>query len=586
MRLYRTIVLLIFMAVALPLALVLGAMRSISQRTLRERALDLSRERTYRLRLQISERLTDSARALEGLTLRTEWAGLNREAQRRDLEALLAHRAEISLVSLVDATGHALAGTEVFPSAAVHPQEQQAQEQALVRLGPVSQLSFSSVHSLPGSNRWLLTMVVPLARSIESHRAGNPASQPEFLAAEISLRSIQELVERLELARGQEALLVDSQGRLLATTATASGRQASLEEHPAVAAFLRQRAELEARHDGRAQDFAERDGHRVLGAFALVPGPSFGVIFEEQSSAAMGLLGQLSRLGVLGLLLGVILAGSLGLIFARSIVAPIRRCVAEALDISRGIFGGELKARGRNEIGDLTHSFNYMSKQLQAYDIENRGLYRSLEKGYLETIVALANSIDSKDSYTRGHSQRVADLSVEIGRQLGLGERELKHLAFGGILHDIGKIGIVEKILLKQTLLTDDEMLVMREHPAIGAGIIEPVAFLDPVLAAVRNHHERWDGTGYPDQLKGTEIPLVARIVNAADTWDACTSTRPYQSAKSYEDAVRILENCSGTQCDPEVVQALFRAIQGWRAAGRPVTAGDPITKPRVAARG
>src|SRR5690348_14039046 len=172
-----------------------------------------------------------------------------------------------------------------------------------------------------------------------------------------------------------------------------------------------------------------------------------------------------------------------------------------------------------------------MSKQLQAYDEENRGLYESLEQGYLETIVALANSIDSKDAYTRGHSQRVGDTAVEIGRELGLTERELKLLHYGGILHDIGKIGIVESILLKQSRLTEEEMLVMRDHPTIGDSIIGPVTFLNSVRSAVRNHHERWDGTGYPDGLKGDEIPLLARIVNCADTFDACTSTRPYQKA-------------------------------------------------------
>src|SRR5690606_18268827 len=116
--------------------------------------------------------------------------------------------------------------------------------------------------------------------------------------------------------------------------------------------------------------------------------------------------------------------------------------------------------------------------------------YESLEEGYLETIVALANSIDSKDSYTRGHSQRVADVSVEIGRELGMTEHELRQLRYGGILHDVGRIGIVDAILCKQDRLTDDEMAVMRGHPEIGDQIIEPVSFLASVRSAVRSHHE------------------------------------------------------------------------------------------------
>jgi len=264
--------------------------------------------------------------------------------------------------------------------------------------------------------------------------------------------------------------------------------------------------------------------------------------------------------------------------YARSLTQPLRDCVGQALNISRGVFGNEVPVRSRNEIGDLTHTFNYMSKQLRSFDLENRGLYQSLEQGYLETIVALANSIDSKDSYTRGHSQRVSELSVAVGRELGLNERELKQLAFGGILHDIGKIGIVERILLKQSRLTDDEMLTMREHPEIGASIIEAVNFLAPVLPAVRSHHERWDGTGYPDRLGGEKIPLIARIVNVADTWDACTSTRPYQGALPFEEALSIVQGLSGTQCDPKVVGALERVLVAWRAAGRQVTAAETVT--------
>jgi len=274
-------------------------------------------------------------------------------------------------------------------------------------------------------------------------------------------------------------------------------------------------------------------------------------------------------LGALALTIGV------GYRYARSLTQPLRDCVGQALNISRGIFGNEVSVRGRNEIGDLTHTFNYMSKQLRSFDAENRSLYQSLEQGYLETIVALANSIDSKDSYTRGHSQRVSELSTSIGRELGLKEPELKQLAFGAILHDIGKIGVVDRILLKQSRLTDDEMQQMREHPTTGAGIIEAVAFLAPVLPAVRNHHERWDGTGYPDKLRGEKIPMIARIVNVADTWDACTSTRPYQDAMPFEQALAILRGLSGTQCDPQVVIALERVLASWRAAGRQVTAAE-----------
>jgi HD-GYP domain-containing protein (c-di-GMP phosphodiesterase class II) len=155
----------------------------------------------------------------------------------------------------------------------------------------------------------------------------------------------------------------------------------------------------------------------------------------------------------------------------------------------------------------------------------------------------------------------VGDVAVEIGRELNLTDRELKQLQYGGILHDIGKIGIVESILCKQTRLTDEEMAIMREHPAIGDSIIGPVSFLGAVRACVRSHHERWDGTGYPDKLKGEEIPLLARIVACADTFDACTSTRPYQKAMPLEKAMEILDNLTSKQLDPKVVAALRQVL-------------------------
>src|SRR5690606_4298280 len=209
---------------------------------------------------------------------------------------------------------------------------------------------------------------------------------------------------------------------------------------------------------------------------------------------------QLQRQLVWVLLGALAVAAALAALFSRYLTRPIERFRSGAMELAKGSFGVQVEAKQKNELGDLARTFNYMSQQLVAYDAENRGLYKSLEDGYLETIVALANSIDSKDSYTRGHSQRVADISVEIGRELGLTDLELRQLRYGGILHDVGKIGIVDAILCKQARLTDEEMEVMRGHPEIGDQIIGPVSFLAPVRAAVRSHHERWDGSGYPDK--------------------------------------------------------------------------------------
>jgi HD-GYP domain-containing protein (c-di-GMP phosphodiesterase class II) len=268
-----------------------------------------------------------------------------------------------------------------------------------------------------------------------------------------------------------------------------------------------------------------------------------------------------------GLIIGATGSITLAWLFTRHVLAPLRGISDGALQLAQGKFGVQSKVAGQTpELAALVETFNYMSSQLFAYGEENQRLYATLEDGCLETIVALANSLDSKDAYTRGHSQRVGEMSVEIGREMGLPESDLRALRYGGILHDIGKIGIVESILHKQARLTDAEMTIMREHPMIGDSIMGHIRFLSPVRAAVRHHHERYDGNGYPDKLRGEAIPQIARIVACADTFDACTSQRPYQAAISPFKAMEIIKNLSGQQFDPVVVQALDRVVQKQQA--------------------
>ena len=249
------------------------------------------------------------------------------------------------------------------------------------------------------------------------------------------------------------------------------------------------------------------------------------------------------------------------LLVARRVTEPLRALVRGALDIARGRFGREVPVRARDEVGDLAYTFNHMSRELASYDGENRRLIAALERGYLDTIRALASAIDAKDPYTRGHSERVAALSVEIGRELGLDEQALLALRYAGILHDIGKIGVPEQVLRKPDRLTPEERTLVRSHAVVGAEIVEGIEFLRPAEPAIRHHHERWDGAGYPDGLRGEAIPLLARIINAADTWDACTSERPYQRAYSAPEVLAILDGLRGAQIDPAVHDAIRRVL-------------------------
>jgi len=191
----------------------------------------------------------------------------------------------------------------------------------------------------------------------------------------------------------------------------------------------------------------------------------------------------------------------------------------------------------------------------------NAQLYEDLEASYLSAVRALANSIDAKDAYTRGHSERVARYSMEIGRAMGLDQLEIKNLRIGALLHDIGKIGISEAIINKDSRLTDEEYQEIKTHPARGASIIEPAKFLREKVPLIKFHHERYDGKGYPDGLKGENIPLMARIVCAADSFDAMTSKRAYRDVMPLEEARKELLRCSGSQFDPRVVSAFLEVL-------------------------
>lgn len=188
-------------------------------------------------------------------------------------------------------------------------------------------------------------------------------------------------------------------------------------------------------------------------------------------------------------------------------------------------------------------------------------LFNSLHDAYLATVRSLAAAVDAKDPYTRGHSDRVALYAALAAEQMGLTHEQRMALEMSAYLHDIGKIGIPERILLKPGRLDDEEMTEMRHHPIIGAGILEPVSFPWPITPVVRHHHEWWDGSGYPAGLEGTRIPLLARILAVADAYEAMIADRPYRSGRCRQEGLAELESCAGTQFDPDVVTAFAAAL-------------------------
>ena len=189
------------------------------------------------------------------------------------------------------------------------------------------------------------------------------------------------------------------------------------------------------------------------------------------------------------------------------------------------------------------------------------GSMRDLEEHSLGTLQALTAAVDAKDSYTASHSLGVTDYAAIIGRRLRLSTSERDLLERAGLLHDIGKIGVPEKVLLKPSGLTDSEFEVVKEHSGVGADIVEAIPFLQEICPAVRHHHEHWDGSGYPDGLKGEEIPRLARVLAVADAFDAMTSHRPYRKAMPIRAARAELLKHRGVQFDPQAVDAMLEAL-------------------------
>lgn len=231
--------------------------------------------------------------------------------------------------------------------------------------------------------------------------------------------------------------------------------------------------------------------------------------------------------------------------------------------MARGkILGALIVVRTRNphpfSQGQLTGLGLLASKAAAA--IESSNLYEDLKETYIATVEALANAIEARDTYTRGHTERVYVLSKILADELGWTEAELGDLRIGGVLHDIGKIGVPDSILNKSGRLTDEEFEIMRTHPEKGARMVESIPFLRTALPYIKYHHERHDGKGYPYGLKGDEIPLPGRLLAVVDTLDAVTSDRPYRKGRPLAEAIEEIKNHSGTQFNPEIVDACLNA--------------------------
>jgi len=228
-------------------------------------------------------------------------------------------------------------------------------------------------------------------------------------------------------------------------------------------------------------------------------------------------------------------------------------------DLARAVLRA---VRRRDSMLEQQHLNQWLKEEVALRTAELRRERAKLERLSVATLEALVNALEAKDAYIRGHSARVADLSAMIAAELGMNDEQVEQVRMAGRLHDIGKIGIREEILAKQGPLTGEEYESVKQHVVVGSQILAPLAHLGPVIGFVRSHHERWDGQGYPDRLQGDEIPMGARILSAAEIYDALTTSRPYQEKMPPDVAVERMRDLAGSVLDETVFRALEASVK------------------------
>ena len=391
---------------------------------------------------------------------------------------------------------------------------------------------------------------------------GHPITNDgKFLGMVATVVTLQPIVNRLNDVKrsGLEAYIVDNSGRLVASN-NPDRNVAGLDmaDVGIVQNFLASRALTSG-----TSTFMLRQGKQavaMLGTYSPVPSVGWGVIVQKKLSDAYFAVDQMRRQTIWWGVLMILLSLLVGIFAAKFITKPIDQLTRTARSIAQRDFTQRADVRSRTEIGELAETFNQMADDIQHYigdlqaaSVQNRQLF-------MDSIEMIAAAVDAKDPYTKGHSGRVSQYSVMLAKELGLPEEEISKVRVSATLHDVGKIGVEDRVLKKPGVLTNEEFEIMKRHTVMGYEIVRQVKQLEEMLPGIRWHHEALNGKGYPDGIRGDEIPLLVRIISVADTFDAITTDRPYQAGRDFPQAIEILQKHAGSKYDPIIVDALQAA--------------------------
>jgi putative nucleotidyltransferase with HDIG domain len=385
-----------------------------------------------------------------------------------------------------------------------------------------------------------------------------------MIAAVVSLNPIMRRLKDSSV-RGRSVFVVDHQGHIVAHPDTGRftpGEDASVNSS-VVARVKSLPQELRSTETNRFIETENKHRVETIETYSTLPEVSWAVVAQRSLSAAAAdaNVPELNRQALTFVSLVVLTAILVAYFFAVVISKPIHGLAASTRAISRGEFHQRTLVRGAAEISELAENFNIMASDIEEYIEKLKEAAEANRELFLGSIRMLAAAIDEKDPYTRGHSGRVAKYSTLIARELGLSEQELDKLRIAALLHDVGKIGVDDRVLKKPGKLTAEEFELMKQHTVKGANIMRPVSQLKEMLPGIELHHEHMDGRGYPYGLTAPQIPLMARIIAVADTLDAMTTNRPYQNAMELDYALSKIKALAGTKFDGVIVNALDASI-------------------------
>jgi HD-GYP domain-containing protein (c-di-GMP phosphodiesterase class II) len=380
-----------------------------------------------------------------------------------------------------------------------------------------------------------------------------------FLGMIGSVVDLQFLIRRLQEVNrgGLTPYVIDSQGRLVAAAISEYATGQDMANLEIVHNFVEQGSKAQLVAATREFSTGGKHGTMMLGTYSPVPNLDWAVVVQKPRDEAYSGVFEMQRSARVLALMAIALSIAISSYAARKITNPLSILTESSRAIARGDFSKRVSLKSRTEIGELAATFNTMSEELEHFVLDLKRAANENRELFMGSIQMLAGAVDEKDPYTRGHSDRVTRYSLLIAAELGLPVDFLEIVRISAQLHDVGKIGIEDRILKKPGALTPEEFEIMKTHTTKGANILRPVAQLADMIPGIELHHEALDGRGYPHGFKDEQIPLLPRIIAVADTFDALTTNRPYQQAHDPQDALRIIHSLSGKRLDPAAVAAL-----------------------------